>query len=303
MQPRFVFRTVLAASDLSAGSDAVVAAAAAIARATGAKLHLIHARPPRGSARAVDEEEGALRAQADRIVPGEEDRPELHVATGTPERVIVDAVEAVRADVAVLGPHRAQGFAEPLLGGTAERLLRGLRVPCLVVRGELSLPLRRIVAPVDFSEPSLGALRTAIQWAAALHPSNGCLGLPEVELDVLHVAATPLGAVEAPLLVGPDLDPRVARALQGVPGENEVNIREEIVWGDDPPAEISRYAQRTGCSLIVLGTRGHGPIGFALLGSVASRVARAAPCPVLVVPPALWRASNAEPVSSASHSS
>lgn len=52
----------------------------------------------------------------------------------------------------------------------------------------------------------------------------------------------------------------------------------------DPAAEIVRYARRVGAGLIVLGTHGRTGVSRALLGSVAERVTRTAPCPVLAVP-------------------
>jgi nucleotide-binding universal stress UspA family protein len=52
-----------------------------------------------------------------------------------------------------------------------------------------------------------------------------------------------------------------------------------------PAAEaIVAEAEASGCDLIVMGTRGNGGIKHALLGSVAERTLRVAPCPVLTVP-------------------
>ncbi len=50
-----------------------------------------------------------------------------------------------------------------------------------------------------------------------------------------------------------------------------------------PHREIVRYATEHQVDLIVLGTHGRGPLGHMLLGSVAERVVRTAPCPVLTV--------------------
>ena len=55
--------------------------------------------------------------------------------------------------------------------------------------------------------------------------------------------------------------------------------------GGDPAREIVKYATRHGIDLIVLGGHGRSGVSRALLGSVAERVARTAPCPVLTVPP------------------
>jgi len=51
----------------------------------------------------------------------------------------------------------------------------------------------------------------------------------------------------------------------------------------DPGAVLCAEAERTGATLIVVGSRGHGRIVGAVLGSVAQYVTARAPCPVLVV--------------------
>ena len=50
-----------------------------------------------------------------------------------------------------------------------------------------------------------------------------------------------------------------------------------------PVMEILRYAKENAIDLIVMGTHGRGPLGHVVLGSVAERVVRKAPCPVLTV--------------------
>ena len=50
-----------------------------------------------------------------------------------------------------------------------------------------------------------------------------------------------------------------------------------------PVTEILRYAADQKVNLIVMGTHGRGPLGHMIMGSVAERVVRRAPCPVLTV--------------------
>jgi nucleotide-binding universal stress UspA family protein len=137
-----------------------------------------------------------------------------------------------------------------------------------------------IVHPTDFSECAEGARGLAVQLARALG----------AELILLHVA------VEAPLFregltAREELERFFAeqrewarRALeelatqvraQGVPAVGRV------VSGT-PDQEISAAASRESAALIVMGTHGRGALGRFLLGSVADRVIRSAPCPVVV---------------------
>jgi nucleotide-binding universal stress UspA family protein len=57
-----------------------------------------------------------------------------------------------------------------------------------------------------------------------------------------------------------------------------------IVVEGKPEDQILRYAEEKNCDLIVMGTRGHGIIAEALIGSTARRVIRAAKIPVFIVP-------------------
>jgi nucleotide-binding universal stress UspA family protein len=65
-------------------------------------------------------------------------------------------------------------------------------------------------------------------------------------------------------------------------------VREELLWGEPPAEEIVRYAEDNRADLIVLGTHGYGAVRRAVIGSVASEVARRASCAVLLVPPQAW---------------
>jgi nucleotide-binding universal stress UspA family protein len=131
----------------------------------------------------------------------------------------------------------------------------------------------RILVPTDFSAPSEAALaygrKMADEFDAALH--------------LLHIAENPfLRAVSADRR---SLEESAARWLQDRLREADrqrgaVAIVEQ---SDEPASEILRYATSNGIDLIVMGTHGRTGLARAALGSVAEKVVRAAPCPVLTV--------------------
>jgi nucleotide-binding universal stress UspA family protein len=79
-----------------------------------------------------------------------------------------------------------------------------------------------------------------------------------------------------------DARARLDRAKARVP---EMIPCETVLREGDPADEIIRAAEQTHADLIVMGTRGRGPVAQALMGSVASAVIHKAPCPVLTVAP------------------
>jgi nucleotide-binding universal stress UspA family protein len=66
-------------------------------------------------------------------------------------------------------------------------------------------------------------------------------------------------------------------------GERKAFRAETALLAGNPFLEIIRYAKTHGIDLIVMGTHGRGPIAHMLLGSVAEKVVRKSPCPVLTV--------------------
>lgn len=81
--------------------------------------------------------------------------------------------------------------------------------------------------------------------------------------------------------------------LQTRPSNPNIPVSHMFLEGD-PAAEIVRYATAAGSDVIVLGTHGRSGADRLLMGSVAERVMRDAPCSVMVVK--LPRARLAEPV-------
>jgi nucleotide-binding universal stress UspA family protein len=128
----------------------------------------------------------------------------------------------------------------------------------------------RILAATDFSAPSDAALAEARRLARSLGAS----------LHVLHVVDNMFMRV---VLADPrDYETAARRQLQDrVPAGDQVTLAVER--SDEPADEITSYARVHNIELIVMGTHGRGRMAHLLLGSVAEKVARTAPCPVLTM--------------------
>lgn len=70
--------------------------------------------------------------------------------------------------------------------------------------------------------------------------------------------------------------------VRAIAARHDVEVETALIEGT-PSKEVVRYATEQGCDLIVMGTHGRGGIDRLLLGSVAERVVRGSPVPVLTV--------------------
>lgn len=137
------------------------------------------------------------------------------------------------------------------------------------------LPKKTVLVPVDFSEPSLEAVRlarTMVETAAGLH--------------VLHVLQ-PVQVIE-PGVVWQGLgdEQRAGQVLQNLKeqlSDKELQGATVATRVGTPGLEITEYAREVGAELVVIPSHGYSGIKHFLLGSVAERVIRHAPCPVLVL--------------------
>lgn len=264
-------KSVLVATDLEPSSASALRTAARLASLAGATLHVVHVAD-----QAARVDETRLRAQLEETAPDAPGLESARIVAGAPAEAIVERAAAVDADVVILGPHRRGNRPAGELGSTAAAVVRTAPCPCLVTATELRLPLERVVAAVDASGTAGGVLSVALTWASALRPRGGT-----AEITALHVTTAS----------GEDSLGRVRQVVQGARaragGASFVEIREQLRPGPDPAEEILRAARSGAADLLAVGTRGVQPVD-AGLGSVSAAVARATPCPLLLVPPASW---------------
>jgi nucleotide-binding universal stress UspA family protein len=160
------------------------------------------------------------------------------------------------------------------------------------------LTIRRILCPVDFSRFSHHALEEAVAVAREF----------SAEVSVLHASAvapvTSRAPIGAPLVLEP------ARLTSQERGALTAQLREfagdveatglqitAALDEQEPVAAIVDRATQWPADLIVLGTHGRSGFERLLLGSVAEKVLRKAPCPVLTVPPRVTGPARALTVS------
>lgn len=150
------------------------------------------------------------------------------------------------------------------------------------------LHIARVLCPVDFSEFS----QRALDHASAIAHWYGA------RLMILHVFVNRPGAdlPSTPMTDGERqrLTADLRRLAAHIPMDVSVEVR--ITESSDIHREILLQAEMVSADLVVLGTHGRSGFERFVLGSVAERVVRKAPCPTMVVPGRAADALPEEPV-------
>jgi len=142
------------------------------------------------------------------------------------------------------------------------------------------IQLKTILVPVDFSGDSARALEYAIELAREF----------QATIHILHSYPIHVGGIAPYGMVVPESFERDCRdAAARRLGEWQEKTTAEGVAAEATVTPvfaceaIAKHAEDLGADLIVMGTRGLTGLKHVLLGSVAERTIRTAPCPVLTV--------------------
>lgn len=147
----------------------------------------------------------------------------------------------------------------------------------------MQLP-KKILVATDFSDASKGALDAAASFAGA---SGG-------QVTLVHVfdptPMVPPAAIPAPRRmeesIEHEMSDKIRAELEKVRKDKLADVQDVKVLAikqPNPAAAICEQAEEDGSDLIVLGTHGRTGLTHLFIGSVAERVVRHAPCPVLAV--------------------
>jgi nucleotide-binding universal stress UspA family protein len=285
-------RRILVATDFSRDAERALDIALEIAARAQSEVHLVHALTLPSTYYAAYEInfpsafDQAEREAALALLAEAEARVRAAGCIGTSRLGFVPAAQCIAehagrigADLVVVGSHGRSGWRRAVLGSVAEATVKQCPVSVLTVRGEgrAEAP-RTIVAGTDFSAPARRALEVAASWARGFG----------ARLHLVHALEPPVTLVTRFELPARDDLPQRARELAAerlaalAKELGGVDVRTEVV-AQAPHAALDAVAQRERADLIVTGSRGLGGVAHALLGSVAERTLRHAPCSVLTV--------------------
>jgi len=145
------------------------------------------------------------------------------------------------------------------------------------------MQVRRILVPTDFSKGSEAALAYAQVFAARFEADVVLLHVVEPQRPLRELPGLPFDASGGSAGLARAAEERLSHLARAM--ERGGRWPKTAVRLGSEDEEILAAAREEQAGLIVMGTHGRTGLGRALLGSVAERVVRRAPCPVLTVPP------------------
>ncbi|ELZ65706.1 UspA domain-containing protein [Haloferax prahovense DSM 18310] len=293
-----MFDRLLFPTDGSDGADAVLDHVVDIAAAHDATLHLLHVAPPeperRPNLRDEGESEGdepdeRRRTDGERFVSDAAARASqsdaavvTSIERGEPYRVITEYAAEQDSDLVAMPTHGRTGLSRLLLGSTTERVVRRSDVPVLTVRPDaatdLAYPYADVLTPTDGSACATAAVTFGSEVAAATDAALHAV-------SVVNVAA--FGAdIRGPLLID-ELEERASDAVEQAgdvaAAAGVETVRESVGRDVSIHHGILAYIDEHDVDIVVMGTHGHTGFDRYMLGSVAEKLVRTSPVPVVTV--------------------
>ena len=212
---------------------------------------------------------------------------ETRIEDGRAYASLIQAAREQKADVLVMGTSGRKGFNHMLIGSTAEHVARMAPCPVLTVRvpdsaqDKPDLPkIQHIVVPVDFSIFAQEAVEFVIPVAERLEAAVCLVHVLEQYVYVSSVQGFTLRSA-ADKDEQTRTSDQMAKLIQMF-HERSLQATSKIVEGMTD-GQIVKAAADIHADLIVMGTHGRTGLHHTLIGSIAEKVMRSSPCPVVTV--------------------
>lgn len=261
------------------GRDAVALASALVGR--GAKITLLHvhdglSRLTHAATPGTDAQE---REKASRLLEQESTAAGIsaelvEVESPRPGRVLHEQAEEHAADLIVVGSCRHSAVGRAMLGNDTRAALNG--APCAIAVASLGFQARPALSRIGVGYDESAESRAALGAARELGATKGAT---VTALEVISIPSQAyMGFISPAALADIDEDvrqvnERLSRQLDGIHGRATWGLAGEelAAFGDD-------------LDLLVIGSRGFGPLKRMMLGSTADYLERHARCCLLVLP-------------------
>ncbi len=275
---------ILCATDLTARSDNTTRRASLLAQQLKAEILFVHAVAESHAGRVLRMK--IARAQAQLLTLAERAKKfgaanaDVSVSVSTPIQAIIGAAQAWKPDIIVMARPRRQRL-DPVIGTTAERVIRATHRPVLLVNARGVEPYRNVVLATDLSKTSVQVARIAASMGL----------LRDAYTWIVHAFTPPYHG-----LVPTDIEEQLAahrrhwrgvlsrEVLQKLSTEGVDLSRVEVVVEAARPCDaIEQSLRNSGSELVIIGTSRWFTLKRMLFGSVADQVFRRMSCDILAI--------------------
>jgi universal stress protein E len=286
-------RRILCATDLGFRSDRAVERAALLAKQMNADVLFVHVVSDRQPERVLQLKANRARVRlmvqvdklvADKFLPPAPDSASVEIHIGKPLQVISEIAKEWNADLIVLAAPVSRRY-ERLLGTTAERIIRSVACPVLIVNREPLAAYSHVAVATDLSATSarvaqaigrIGVMRDATAWFvhASDPPFKSLLRSEQPSTDQLELQKRRWQKV-----VAAELTAQLAGAELDL---SRVRITAELA----PPLEaLEQIIEQVNPELLVIGTSRWFLLKRMLSLSIAHQLLRRVNCDILAVSP------------------
>jgi len=282
-------KQIMLATDFSERSDRALRRAVILARGRGAGLNLVHVVDDDRPRRIVDHDAHDARQMLADLARTLKEMDGVTCSTQVllddPFAGIVKAAANASPDLLVIGPHRRQILLDAFVGTTAERTIRSVSCPVLMVNGPPVGPWRHMLLTTDLSENAGNALRRFKGLGLGAEARSSALSVFDAPLLRLAMSYT-MGKEEKEGYLK-DLGTDASKHLSAFMTQISMGQAEKIVRHEETTVanEILKSAEELKADLIVVSTQGKGAVARLVMGSVAQQVLKEATIDVLAIPP------------------
>ena len=280
---------IMLATDFSERSDRALRRAVILARSHGACIELVHVVDDDRPRSIVEQDTKQARQLLSELARSLETLDgiscDTKVILADPFAGIAEAVQQASPDLLVIGPHRRHILRDAFVGTTAERTIRAVSCPVLMVNGAPLGDYRHVLLTTDLSENSRLALNLFETLQIGREGSRSALSVFNAPAVRLAMSGTLPPTNKQDYLNS--LRAEAKRELAAFMAKLGGTKTEQIVRFDETTTaqEILRAVKDLKSDLLVLSTQGKGAVSRMLLGSVTEQVLRWSPVDVLAIPP------------------
>jgi nucleotide-binding universal stress UspA family protein len=256
-------QNILVPTDFSPFADRALETAAALARKTGAKIHLFHRAHIHPEWGELTEVGRALYPQSQQIVAEVEQRfaeisadpryagldMEGVYASGNLIERVEEYVDEFGIDLVVIGSHGAGGFTELLIGSNTQKIVRFARCPVLTVREHSPVEFRNIVFVSNFEDDALPAFRRVVDIGSLFDAHYHLLHIEDPGLFAAarhrledatepFIAECPPHRVTRHLFPHEDVEEAIMTYIKGL----EADLVSAVHYGNEPLRRLFRFS-------------------------------------------------------------